>query len=409
MKTKITLAMVLITAFIIRSNGQWANVPITETRGLTTVSFSGNNGIIGGDNGLIMHSTDGGLTWSDSIYYSYDPIKTSAFSSPTTAAMGSSGHFYTSSNSGADFTFHSGPSGAGTYQAMAFTSATHGYAIDDYCGVAVTNDGGQSWTQGPKPCSAYPTMNDMSWPTATNGYVCGTNGNVFKTGDGGATWSSITPPSGNIGYFAIQFIDSNIGFISGHSGNGQDTLVFQKTIDGGATWIDLHHNLIAGGVPGLVAIHSFSFINQNLGYLLMSNKIFKTTDGGSNWALDYTSTDDAQYGFNKILATPGLVIAVGAHGVIARLEGANTGMKEMKEVRELTVYPNPSSNNITLGSFLVESKNAFLEITDMAGRIVRAERISSNDVDISQLSQGLYLGKLINNNGSSSTFKFVKQ
>jgi photosystem II stability/assembly factor-like uncharacterized protein len=254
-------------------------------------------------------------------------------------------------------------------------------------------------------------MNDINFPTANTGFVCCSYGNVYKTTDGGAHWDSITPPTGNISYFAIQFVDANTGFISGHSGAGQDTMVFEKSTDGGTTWVDIKHNLFAGGVPPLTTIHSFSFVNANLGYLVMSNKIFKTTDGGNTWTLDYTSTANSQYGFNKILATPNLVIAVGDNGVIARLEGGggNTGIKETKEAEELRVYPNPSSGSITLGSVLVNHEDAFLQITDLAGKIVMAEKIYSNDIDIAQLSNGMYLGKLMSSNGSNYTFKFIKQ
>ena len=410
MKTKFTLVIVLIIALFTPGSAQWTNITTNATQELNAVAFSGNNGVIGGISGNFLYSSDAGLTWQDSVYYPYDEIHAAAFASPTVAIMGSLNNFYRSTNSGADFT---GPDHHGTWgtcQDIVFTSATNGYAIDDYCSIATTTDGGQSWAITAHACANNSTMHDLDFPTASVGYACGANGNVVKTTDGGATWASVTAPGvATVAYTAMQFFDTNTGYIGGRTGTGQDTFVFKKTTDGGATWIDMKYGMLNSGIGFGSAIQSFSFVDQNTGYLVLLNKIYKTTDGAASWTLDYTSTVGVS-DFNKIVVSPNVIMAVGTNGLAARLTGTQaTGITETKSIKALSVYPNPSSSTITLGSFLVANQNAFLEITDAGGRIVKAEKIATNEVDIAPFSPGIYFGKLISSDQNTYTFKFVKQ
>ena len=409
MKTKFTLVAALIIAVFTQGYAQWVNINTNATQELNAIAISGNNGIIGGTSGAFLYSSDAGVTWQDSIYYPYDEIHAAAFASPTVAVLGGIGDFFTSANSGADFT---GPQHYGTFGMMGdivFTSATNGYAIDDYCQLATTTNAGQSWAITAHPCGSGSTMHALCFPTTSIGYACGTNGNVVKTTDGGTTWAAVTPPGiATVAYTAMQFLDANTGYIGGRTGTGQDTFVFKKTVDGGTTWIDMKYNMISSGIGKGNAIQSFSFIDQNTGYLIVLNKIYKTTDGANSWTLDYTSSVSAS-NFNKIVASSNVVMAIGTNGLAARLGGTSSGIAEASPVKELTVYPNPSSNNITLGSFLVANQNAFLEIMDASGRIVKSEKILTNQIEIGSFSNGIYLGKLISNDGNVYSFKFIKQ
>lgn len=409
MKTKITLVMVLLAVLITQTQAQWANVTTNSVKPLYTVSFSGNNAVIGGGNGTIIYSSDAGQTWHDSIYWPWDPVFASGFGSPTSVVMGSY-KVYTSTNSGATFSGPYTTSGFGDFRDIVFTTGGNGIAVDNNCKVALSTDAGQNWTSTVTPCSGIPEMDDLDFPTSQIGYLCGANGNVFKTSNGGSAWTPVTAPAAsNVSYHCVSFTDANTGFISGKTNNGQDTMVFKKTTDGGASWIDMKYPLIAAGVDFTAVIVSFTFLNQNLAYLVFNNKIYKTADGGASWALDFTNTLSGNASFNKIAAGSNVVMAVGSNGVAARLQGTGTGISEVKQADEIVVYPNPSSGTITLGSFLVNQQNAFLEITDVSGRMVKAEKISTNEVDISGLNNGIYFGKLTNNNGTNYSFKFAKQ
>jgi len=410
MKSKFTLVMTLVVAVITNTNAQWANVATNSTKSLRSVAFFGNQGLIGGTNGTIIHSADGGLTWDDSLYYNYDPVDAVAFASATLAVAGSY-KMYNSINGGATF---SGPytvTNFNDFRDITFRTPTDGIAVDNFCQLARSTDGGQNWTASTiKPCGGSAELKDIDFPTSLVGYFCGHNGSVFKSTDGGALWLPVTAPgASNVNYKAIGFTDANTGFITGKTTSGQDTFVFKKTIDGGTSWIDLKKAIIAAGVKATNIISSFSFLNSSIGYLIDENKIYKTTDGGTTWSLDFTSTAAGNAFFNKIVATPNVVMAVGQSGVAARLAGTSTGINEVNNTQEIFVYPNPSNNIITIGNIIINNESAFVEITDISGRKVKEEKISDNHLDISSFPKGLYFGKLYNGNGINNNFKFMKQ
>ena len=78
----------------------------------------------------------------------------------------------------------------------------------------------------------------------------------------------------------------------------------------------------------------------------------------------------------------------------------------------LSIYPNPFINE-----FIISSKIAYLVsevvLYDMSGKLVWSQKYSSTPDDIKvnpyALLSGLYVGKIINNDGSSQSFKIVKE
>lgn len=72
----------------------------------------------------------------------------------------------------------------------------------------------------------------------------------------------------------IQFIDNSTAYIVGHNG------VFIKTTDKGLNW-SVNYIDSAGGIERL------SFVNSETGYILVSDKLKKTTNAGLNWITIY--------------------------------------------------------------------------------------------------------------------------
>ena len=72
----------------------------------------------------------------------------------------------------------------------------------------------------------------------------------------------------------------------------------------------------------------------------------------------------------------------------------------------VALYPNPVTNYITINTLHDTSYSLF----DLSGKLLRYDRLSSglNEVDLSQLSNGLYILKSVNLYGKSSTHKIYK-
>ena len=72
----------------------------------------------------------------------------------------------------------------------------------------------------------------------------------------------------------------------------------------------------------------------------------------------------------------------------------------------LTVYPNPSENEIFISTDLLE--NTHLTILDMAGKIVTKIETADRQVDISQLQRGAYIIQVKNSAGRCETARLIK-
>ncbi|MEO8232097.1 MAG: YCF48-related protein [Ignavibacteriota bacterium] len=77
-------------------------------------------------------------------------------------------------------------------------------------------------------------------------------------------------------YNTIFFIDSLNGWVGGYENPGPHFIL--KTTDGGDNWTQ-------SGINGTPA--SLSFVNISLGFCAAYNGIYKTTDGGLSWNLNY--------------------------------------------------------------------------------------------------------------------------
>ena len=82
---------------------------------------------------------------------------------------------------------------------------------------------------------------------------------------------------------AVSVVDENVVWVSGHRAT------YARTVDGGATWE-------AGTVPGpdTLQFRDVHAVDANTAYLLSAgpadmSRIYKTTDAGRNWTLQFTS------------------------------------------------------------------------------------------------------------------------
>ena len=112
------------------------------------------------------------------------------------------------------------------------------------------------------------TILDSYFTDDLNGWAVGYYGALIRTTDGGENWEHIQMPI-NTHLSSIQFIDNNTGFIGDWGGN------LLTTTDGGYNWNVQH-------IENYTHIQVF-FLDQNYGWLLGSDKIYRTTDAGDNW------------------------------------------------------------------------------------------------------------------------------
>ena len=221
------------------------------------------------------------------------------------------------------------------------------YAAGDFGTLLNTTDGGTTWTkQELGSRSNPPQLTGIFAVNDTTVYVVGREGFIYKSRDGGDTWK---PPALRMfaDFFSVYFSDEMTGFITGNSGAlavtvdggetwqpkgalsavgtigaihgaGTDTIyttgkVISKSVDAGDHWDTARSGTLEGYRTVTVA-------DDNTVYAVgeSSNTIFKTTNGGTSWASEFTPK--ASSVLRSIACPePDYCIAVGTGGKVFRL------------------------------------------------------------------------------------------
>jgi len=195
-----------------------------------------------GVDGLIVHSSDGGVSWIRQ---------------------------------------ESGVSNA--LRGVFFVDASQGWVVGDKGLILHTADGGVSWDV--QTSNTTVTLHALWFNDALHGWVGLTDG-VLKTTNGGQTWQKVGSVPSDVK--SIQFFDSNNGVLvcnSGSPGGGR----LMTTANGGATWtVATCFFTIYNGQPwpcndNFTALH---FPSRSFGGAVgawVGPASFTSTDGGATW------------------------------------------------------------------------------------------------------------------------------
>lgn len=305
-----------------------------------------------------------------------------------------------------------------------------------------TTDGGLSWEPldhglGNDPIDL---VNDIYFIDENIGFV-GVNSGMSKTVDGGATWEPLADSIFLVE--KINFYDNLIGYATCANG-------ILKTIDGGQSW-NLHkaagepdfddgaiirsiqamapdtvffgapyyssfYSSIDGGQSlnhQSISIKEMDFLNSKTGFALSQSNttfystIIKTTDMGENWVqqFEYPSPQ-----FNDFYALwmkdeqEGWV--AGHNGLILHLVPSITNNLEELDQINLTLYPNPTTNMLTIATEDFSIDN--LQIFDINGRLCSFNRNGASNIDVSNLTPGIYY-LYVESEGRVKSITFVKE
>ena len=297
--------------------GGWEPLESGVTQDLNSIFFIClNRGSVVGDEGVILHTGDGGHNWTaqnsgvmdnlyDIFYYDYSII----------LAVGASGTILSTNNSGGNWTvIQTGM--MGTYYG--------GQMITDTIGVAVgvnaifqpfftrTNDGWDTWQSTSfyiehDSVSYEGWLSDVYFMNDSVGFATAVvdlpaGGAIVRTTDGGSTWDTVY--FSNEELFGIDFTWEGIGYVVGNHG------VILQTLDSGDTW----NGLESGGNS---AIHAIDFSSETKGTAVGDNGIIvRTQNEGSTWTQQTSGTTLNLLGVQFISERIGF--AVGENGVLLR-------------------------------------------------------------------------------------------
>ena len=154
-------------------------------------------------------------------------------------------------------------------------SETTGFIAGSENTILKTTDGGETWVGSSERARVGETRNNLEglwFVSSTTGWIIGSFGTLLHTADGGANWEKRDPGFDN-NLFGIYFHDENTGWICGQEG------LILHTADGGATWNQQK-------TESYDDLHDITFVDAMVGWAVGGyNSVLHTTDGGQTWTL----------------------------------------------------------------------------------------------------------------------------
>lgn len=190
-----------------------------------------------------------------------------------------------------------------------FTSKQHGWVIGEmeqdgstHGIILVTDDGGSNWkpqyVSGDESSGIYA----LKFVNGKRGWAVGQS-IVLHTEDGGLHWREQYRQDGEY-FFAVDFLDSRVGWVAGARGK------LLNTTNGGETWspVELPADHKA------FWISSVRFLTAERGWLAGDNGIILgTSNGGKTWHLESVGSSDF---LRSLAVTQGRIFAAGNNGII---------------------------------------------------------------------------------------------
>jgi photosystem II stability/assembly factor-like uncharacterized protein len=226
------------------NGGGWVRQTSRTTYDLLAVSFADTlHGWAVGDY-VILHTSDGGLTWLPQTQNATRPgVLFTGVSAPDTGhcwVVAADGSIQATSDGGRSWTVQSSGLGGGILHAVCFADSTHGWV----CGrsniganalIRYTITGGDIWTDAQTTGVGEMLSLSVSRPYTFRLVACGLLGSVATSQDGGSSWTR-TPATGT-----TQMLEA-VAVVPGTSGMGAvaggviGIGGVLRSSDGGATW-----------------------------------------------------------------------------------------------------------------------------------------------------------------------------
>lgn len=272
--------MILIFPIVLNAQTFWVGQNSGTTQDLNSIDFYDEyNGLIAGDNGLILKTFDGGNTWES-------------------ATSGTSNNL----------------------NGVSFVDADTAVVVGDGPTILRTIDGGESWisiTSG-----VYGNLISVDIDISGNGLAGGTDQTILRTDDAGATWIITQTGYMGGGWQGAQMVDGSVGFVFGSNS------IFQpfvgKTTNSGTNFSFYNFYFVQGPVSNEGKLFDGYFFDDlngiTAGRRWDGYGCISSTSNLNNWATLHYPTPF--YGVDFSSVTDGYV--VGANGTILHTTDGGT-------------------------------------------------------------------------------------
>lgn len=317
MRFSVAGSVLLLLVTVARAQGGWIPYKLnTGGKDLNTVYFlDSKRGWVGGDEGYLSYTQDGGQTWLpqrvatkagiNDIYFrdsdaGFLLAGNSIFVTRDGTNWSQSRIFAPEEFEGADVELYS----------VRFSSKKKGWVVGSISKrervvdsiLVYTDDGGDSWRRQRAPSRV--ELIHIDFVSDKRGWIVGADGTVLFTRDAGASWTKQ-----NVGttgtLYHVDFRDDRNGWVVGERGT------VLRTTDAGQTWVTIPTNVN-------VTLLRIQFVNDDEGWAVgRGGTILRSRDEGKTWSREESTTKQNLYSinFNKKIGW-----AVGGGGIVLRYE-----------------------------------------------------------------------------------------
>lgn len=263
--------------------------------------------------GFVLHTTDGGATWTHQEIPTPEPLNAVKFIDPLHGwALGND--VLWTEDGGA--TWHESDAELGGALGVDFVDLNRGWAASNGGVISHTVDGGRTWTW--MAMDTIETLKDVDFVDASNGWVVGVNGSIFHSTNGGRTWTEVPSPADYLD--GVAFVSVQEGWVA-----GGDTVL--HTTDAGASWQ-------RQPTPG-AWIHSMSFADSLHGWIAGDN-VMATADGGQTWEIQDIDNPDRLWGVDAVSPSTAVIVGQGG-GLFTTVDGGDTWVNRLNGMPETTM------------------------------------------------------------------------
>jgi photosystem II stability/assembly factor-like uncharacterized protein len=333
---------------------------------------------------VIYKTTDGGDHWYKTQIDTTisDPFRAVCFSDESNGwSVGYHGLMMHTTDAGMSWNL-AGPATGNTYYAVNLYTSRYIWAGGHQCKMVRSVDFGNTWEDISLPATAY-SITEISFADSVNGYLLmgkGEDGLMFRTTDGGVTWDP------------IEFVNSMQKPVLSMSIPDAETLFISirddgmaKSCDGGITWQSL--GKIGNYVPDYL-----KFFTAQKGIAATGDHFIAfTSNAGETWDTILSTVPQAKIIKSHFFINQNQGWLTGWHGLIkaCSMTGVDITDPSIGQETKPVVFPNPVDNAINI---LFDKKINQVKVYNLQGKkIVTYREGDMNVIPAGDLTPGIYL------------------